>query len=253
MRQGRYSIRFATGEADLMRAQSLRWRCFLARSHGDAESAAALDCDSHDAICRHVLIEEARTGALVGCFRILPLSCGAEITRSYSAQYYNLASLQAYQGKLVELGRFCIHPDHRDPDILRLAWAMLADYVEAEGVGLLFGCSSFIGTEPEAYADAFAMLRERHLAPKRWLPRVKAPQVFRFARALRLGRPDPQKAMAAMPPLLRSYLAMGGWVSDHAVVDRQMNTLHVFTGLEVSAIPAPRRRFLRAGSLAEPT
>ncbi len=40
-----------------------------------------------------------------------------------------------------------------------------------------------------------------------------------------------------MPPLLRTYLMMGGWVSDHAVVDRQMNTLHVFTGLEIGAIP----------------
>ena len=32
-----------------------------------------------------------------------------------------------------------------------------------------------------------------------------------------------------------------------------MNTLHVFTGLEISAIPAKRRRFLRGGSLPDPT
>jgi putative hemolysin len=49
-----------------------------------------------------------------------------------------------------------------------------------------------------------------------------------------------------MPPLLRSYLAMGGWVSDHAVVDRDLGTLHVFTGLEIGAIPAARARQLRA-------
>jgi L-ornithine Nalpha-acyltransferase len=53
--------------------------------------------------------------------------------------------------------------------------------------------------------------------------------------------------MLTMPPLLRSYLAMGGWVSDHAVVDRDLNTLHVFTGLEIRAIPEARaRRLLRA-------
>jgi putative hemolysin len=52
--------------------------------------------------------------------------------------------------------------------------------------------------------------------------------------------------MLRMPPLLRTYLMMGGWVSDHAVVDRQMNTLHVFTGLEIGAIPAARKRLLRA-------
>ena len=49
-----------------------------------------------------------------------------------------------------------------------------------------------------------------------------------------------------MPPLLRSYLLMGGRVSDHAVVDHAMNTLHVFTGLEISAIPESRKKLLRA-------
>ena len=38
---------------------------------------------------------------------------------------------------------------------------------------------------------------------------------------------------------------MGGWVSDHAVVDAEMNTLHVFTGVEIGAIPAARARALR--------
>jgi len=38
---------------------------------------------------------------------------------------------------------------------------------------------------------------------------------------------------------------MGGWVSDHAVVDNDMNTLHVFTGVEIGAIPPARKRLLR--------
>ena len=54
--------------------------------------------------------------------------------------------------------------------------------------------------------------------------------------------------MLGMPPLLRSYLVMGGWVSDHAVVDNDLNTLHVFTGLEISAIPPGRARLLRAAA-----
>ena len=52
-----------------------------------------------------------------------------------------------------------------------------------------------------------------------------------------------------MPPLLRSYLTMGGWVSDHAVVDRDLNTLHVFTGLEIASIPAARAKALRASAV----
>ena len=65
--------------------------------------------------------------------------------------------------------------------------------------------------------------------------------MFRFALRLR-RKPDARRAMLTMPPLLRSYLAMGGWVSDHAVVDRDLDTLHVFTGLEIGAIPPARAR-----------
>jgi L-ornithine Nalpha-acyltransferase len=69
--------------------------------------------------------------------------------------------------------------------------------------------------------------------------------VFRFARRIDGAGPDPRRAALSMPPLLRTYLAMGGWVSDHAVVDRALNTLHVFTALEIAAIPPARARALR--------
>jgi putative hemolysin len=146
---------------------------------------------------------------------------------------------------MVEMGRFCVDPAHSNPDVLRAAWGAMTDFVEQRGVGMLFGCSSFQGVDAEAYSDAFALLRERHLAPKRWLPRVKAPKVFRFARALRLRRPDMAAATRRMPPLLRSYLALGGWVSDHAVIDNDLNTLHVFTGVEIARVPPARVRLLR--------
>lgn len=244
LRKGRYGVRLAASHDDLRAAQRLRWLCFVGRRAG-ADDPAALDADDHDAICRHVLIEDLRSGALVACFRILPLAKGAEIGRSYAARHYDLSRLARFDGPMVEVGRFCIHPAHGDPDILRLAWGALAAHVDAHGVQMLFGCSSFAGIDTALHADAFAMLRDRHLAPNRWLPRVKAPDVFRFARLLR-RRPDASAAMAAMPPLLRTYLLMGGWVSDHAVVDRQLDTLHVFTGLEIQAIPPARARLLRA-------
>lgn len=249
MRKGRWRVRPATTEDDLSAAQRLRWLCFLGPRHaGDGAEpvadAAPRDADAHDALCTHVLIEDGRSGQLVACFRLMDLSSGAEIERSYSAQHYDLGGLRDFPAPMVELGRFCVHPAHSDPDILRAAWAALADHVAATGAELLFGCSSFLGTDTARHRDAFAMLRDRHVAPRRWLPRVKAPEVFRFARLI--GRPDPRRAMAAMPPLLRTYLMMGGWVSDHAVMDRQLGTMHVFTGVEIKAIPPARARALRA-------
>jgi putative hemolysin len=244
--RSRYRARFAETADDVRAAQRLRYRAFV-EGTGAEPRLHGLEVDTYDDICRHVLIEGRRTGDLVACFRLLPLQGGGTIGTSYSAQYYELSALEAFPGRMVEMGRFCVSPGLTDPDILRVAWGALTRYVDEEDVALIFGCSSFRGTDTAAYLDAFAMLKERHLAPKRWLPKVKAADVFRFARRL-TRNPDRKRAMLTMPPLLRSYLAMGGWVSDHAVVDRDLGTLHVFTGLEIAAIPPARARLLRAAA-----
>ncbi|MEX0339776.1 MAG: GNAT family N-acetyltransferase [Arenibacterium sp.] len=235
LKRGRYHARVAGSAQEVAQAQALRGLAF-----GTPEA----DCDDFDADCIHVLIRDVDDQSLVCCFRMLVLENGGDVARSYSAQYYDLSAFVAYEAPMVELGRFCIHPDRRDPDILRIAWGTMTAFVDINGIGMLFGCSSFAGTETERYLDAFAVLKDRHLAPKRWWPRVKAPDVFRYASRLR-RKPDLKQAMLRMPPLLRTYLLMGGWVSDHAVVDRHMNTLHVFTGLEIGAIPPARKRLLR--------
>lgn len=247
LRKGRYTARLAADMNDVARAQRLRHRAFVDKA-GLAPRAGGLECDPHDDLCEHILIEDP-DGRLVCCFRLLPLTDGGQIERSYSAQFYDLQSLRAFDGPMVEMGRFCIDPDARDPDILRVAWGAMTRFVDETGVEMLFGCSSFSGTQAETYFDAFAMLSQRHLAPRRWLPRVKAPKVFRFAERLRARSPDRKLAMRRMPPLLKTYLTMGGWVSDHAVVDDQLGTMHVFTGLEIRAIPPSRARLLRASAI----
>lgn len=242
--KGRYRVRFTDEPDEIARAQRLRYLAFIAARGGCRPDGR--DVDGFDALCTHALVEEVRTGTLVCCFRLMPLKGGAEIGRSYSAQYYGLSALEGFAGPIVEMGRFCIHPDWRDPDILRVAWGAMTAFVDRQGVELLFGCASFLGTEAGAYRDAFALLSSRHLAPRKWWPGVKAPEVFRFTRRFAGRKPDLRRAILGMPPLLRTYLAMGGWVSDHAVVDRELGTMHVFTGLEIRKVPQARARLLRA-------
>jgi putative hemolysin len=234
--KGKYVARVADTSADVLAAQSLRGLCFLAGGE---------DADEFDPLCKHILIETQDTQELVCCFRILALKNGTEINRCYSAQHYDLSALQKFDGSMVEMGRFCIHPAWNDPDILRIAWGAMTGYVDDNNVEMLFGCSSFAGTDATQYSDAFALLRDRHLAPTEWMPQVKSSKIFPFVAQLK-DKPDLKLAQLGMPPLLRTYLLMGGWVSDHAVVDDHMNTLHVFTGLEIRAIPPARKRLLRA-------
>lgn len=242
MEQNRFRARFAADARDLARAQRLRHAAFVTRI---ADGPDGFDEDWHDDACRHVLVEDV-AGGLVCTFRLLSIESGSGIGRSYAARYYGLSTLERLEGRMLEIGRFCLRPGVADPDILRVAWGAIARIVAEEDVRLLFGCSSFRGTEPDRYRDAFGFLRERHLAPRRLLPRVKSPQVFRFARRRR--RCDAAQAVRTMPPLLRFYLALGAWVSDHAVIDRELDTLHVFTGVETARIPPARARFLKAAA-----
>jgi len=236
----RYRSRQGKTAADVAACLALRSALF----RGGADLS---DRDDFDDICAHMMIEENEGGRLVACFRYMIFESDAALQQSYSARHYELPAMADIGGPMVEMGRFCIDPEFRDPDVLRVAWGAMAGVVAAHGARLLFGCSSFEGTDARRYYDAFAMLRDGHIAPPRWRPRIKAPKVFEFARKLR-RRSDPKAAMRAMPPLLKIYVAMGGWVSDHAVIDRDLDTLHVFTGVEIGAIPAARRRSILAGA-----
>lgn len=240
LKRGRYVARCGDRPEDVLAAQRLRYQSFRAAFPGQE----GLDQDGFDTACTHVLVEDAESGQLVCCFRLLYLTGGSQVSRSYSAQFYDLAALGDFGGPMVEMGRFCIHPDWHDADILRIAWGAMTAFVDRAGIELLFGCSSFPGTDASRYADAFALLRDRHIAPECWRPRIKAPHVVDFAED-RTRRPDLTLARSRMPPLLRTYLLMGGWVSGHAVVDADLDTLHVFTGLEIRAVPPARARLLR--------
>lgn len=240
--KGNFRARLAEVEADVARAQRLRHRSFLARRGRSTEAQA--DVDDFDGVCQHVLVEAQASGELVCCYRVLRLPTAARINETYAAQSYDLRALAAYPGPVLEMGRFCLHPDWHDPDILRLAWGAMTRLVDAAGVRLMFGCSSFEGSDPGLHGAAFALLRA-HLGPARWMPGQKAKEIHRFCEDAAVGD-DGKTGTHGMPALLRTYMVMGGWVSDHAVIDRDLDTLHVFTAVEIDRIPPARARMLRA-------
>jgi putative hemolysin len=228
--RGIYTARLISGDDDLTEAQALRHLAFR------PGLGFGRDQDHFDALCRHVLVHD-KAGTLVACCRLQGFEDGASLSTSYAAQFYDLRLLQAFPGPKLELGRFCLHPGSHDPDILRLIWAMLTTIVDAEGVTLLFGCSSLAGADPVRHQSALAVLR-RFVAPQAIAPGPRAP--------LRVALPGGEGQIADLPPLLRTYLTMGGWVSDHAVIDLDMDTLHVLTGMETARVPDARARALRA-------
>ena len=234
---GHYRARFASSQKDILAAQTLRYQCF------NLSNKFELDVDDFDTVCQHVLIENLETERLICCYRILKFDNGENISSSYSSKFYDLKALESYTEPMIEIGRFCIDSEVNDPSVVLTAWAALAQIVDQNQTELLFGCSSFEGIEKEKYLDSFALLRDRYMAPDHWRPKIKAAQVFYYSKDL-IYKVDKKKALLNMPPLLKTYLSMGAWVSDHAVVDLNMKTLHLFTGMEISKIPKSRKNFL---------
>ncbi|WP_322892582.1 MULTISPECIES: GNAT family N-acetyltransferase [unclassified Yoonia] len=230
MQFGRYRARIGADGADMAACQALRHLCFFGKP--------GLDRDDFDPRCQHLMIEDGK-GRLIAAARMLLVPDAASLSQCYAAQYYDLARLAGQAGPSLELGRFCIAPDVQDADVVRAAWGALTQIVDDQGVQVLFGCTSFAGTDPEIYGLALAKLAAQHIGPEHLRPGVKAGEVVRLCDATGRGT-------APLPSLLRSYLAMGGWVSDHAVIDRQMNTFHVFTCVDIAAVPPARAKALRA-------
>ena len=233
----KFDLEQAFQPVHLEEAQAFRYKAFgMANETG-------LECDEYDKKFKHILIRDRQNRRVVGYFRYIFYKSGALVQNGYSAAYYDLKKIESFDRPLLEVGRVCTDPSRKDPDILRLVWAYLANCIKLKKIAFIFGCSSFEGTDQNKYTDSFAVLQLRHLGPKNLLPSIKSPAVFKFAKVLKAD-PNFKIAILKMPSLLRAYLLMGGWVSDHAVIDKKLNTLHVFTGLEVSKIPNAKRRFL---------
>lgn len=234
--------REAISDQDVQMCLDLRRRAFI-RSSGSKDTTLS-DADGFDAIYNHLLIE--RRGRVVACFRTKVFDDPQALLVSYSGRHYDLGPLSTLTGPFADIGRLAVGPGDGDPDILRMVWGMLARLVEAHHLRFLLGCTSFAGADPVQHASALSALCENHIGPAALLPCRKAGAAV----DLNLIRQPPDATR--IPPLLRSYLALGAWVSDHAVVDSHLDTLHVFTLLDIAAVPPARARVLRSIGVASP-
>nr|WP_242070013.1 GNAT family N-acetyltransferase [Tabrizicola soli] len=205
--------------------------------------ASGVEEDTQDALSAHLMVEGG--GRLLGYFRVMLFGWGAGLGQGYAARFYDLAPLSGYARPIAEMGRFCVAPGGVHPDVLRLAWGAMTRIVDEGQAGLILGCTSFRGAGWEAHRAALALLAAEFIGPQEHLPGRKAAEVVDYP-ALAGPPGERRAALAGLPPLLRTYLGMGGWVSDHAVADRELDTLHVLTCVEVDRVPPARAASLRS-------
>jgi putative hemolysin len=233
IRAGDLELRLAENEAEIEAAQRLRYRVFyqeMAAKPTPEMASNARDFDSFDPFCDHLLVIDRRLGegaaGVVGTYRLLRRSRAVDRGRFYSVDEYEIAPLVAHPGEVLELGRSCIGPEHRSRAAMQLLWRGIADYVMYHDIALMFGCASLPGIDPAAHALPLSYLYYNHLAPEQLRPHA-LPSRYVDMRLMPREAIDVKAALLALPPLIKGYLRLGGFVGDGAVVDTQFHTTDV--------------------------
>jgi putative hemolysin len=240
----RLEVRLATSAEEIAAAQALRYRVFYDEmgAKPTAEMAARRsDFDSFDEICDHLLVLDHARGsggqAVVGTYRLIRREVGEANGRFYTAGEYDITKILAKGGKFMELGRSCIDVEYRTGSTMQFMWAGIANYVWEHGIELMFGCASLPGTDPAALATQLSYLHHFHQAPAEICPRA-LPELYVD---MNLGDKDqlnPRRALASLPPLIKGYLRLGGFVGDGAVIDHQFNTTDVCVMVKTELVTA---------------
>lgn len=220
--------------ADLVAAQMLRFQVFnLELNEGLAESyVTGLDQDAFDAACDHLIVEHVPSATVVGTYR-LQTGRQAKALGYYSAQEFAFEAFEPLRGELIELGRACVHPQHRNTFVLGTLWKGIVAYAQRHQARYLIGCSSLTSQSPAVGAAAFAALREDYLVPTCYqtlpLPAYACPldQVA--------------DAPVAIPKLLRAYLSLGAKICGPPALDRQFKTIDFLTLLDLETMPVAVR------------
>ena len=234
-----YTTRLARSVEEIRAAQALRFEVFnLELNEGLEQShATRLDRDAYDIVCDHLLVEHQPTGQIVGTYRLQTGVTAASHFGYYSQQEFDFRPFEPLREQLIELGRACVHQQHRNLVVLGLLWKGIADYARERGGRYLCGCSSITSQDPAVGASAYADLCRHHLAPMEWrtrpLPAFDCP-----LNHLAEERPK-------IPKLLRAYLSMGAKICGPPALDRQFKTIDFLTMVDLQELPSlVRDRFL---------
>ncbi|MGF1630518.1 MAG: GNAT family N-acetyltransferase [Kiloniellaceae bacterium] len=230
---GNLRIRVAEDAAEIRAAQALRYRVFyesMAAKPTPEMAAAERDFDSFDDFCDHLLVFDAERGvgpdAVVGTYRVMRREGAARRGQFYTSDEYQIDSLIAYPGEILELGRSCVDPTYRSGATMQLLWRGIAEYVFYYDITIMFGCASLPGTDPEQLRMPLAYLHHHHLAPPALRP-CAVPERYVSMNLLPPERVKISEARQALPPLIKGYLRLGGFVGDGAVVDHEFGTTDV--------------------------
>lgn len=236
-------IRLADGDPAFIDAsQALRYRVFyeeMTAKPTEEMAARRRDFDDFDSVADHLLVVDRDLGtgpeSVVGTYRLVRREAAKRYGRFYTVDEYDIAPILDLPGEILELGRSCVDESYRTRHVMELLWRGIAAYVFHYDIEIMFGCASIPGTDLDALALPLSYLYHNHLAPEEKRP-VALQERYVDMNRIPADEIDRRRGLATVPPLIKGYLRLGGYVGDGAVIDPQFDTTDVCIVVETQLV-----------------
>lgn len=233
------TIEWAQHLDQVREAQRLRYQVFAQEMGARLpETLPAHDIDNFDDYCEHLLIRDAATQQVIGTYRVLTPAQAQRAGSTYSDAEFDLSRLDTLRLRMVELGRSCVHAEHRHGGVIMALWGALAEFMVRNKLDVMIGCASIPMLHQgvvsgEVAASIWHQLQQTHLADV-------AHQV-----TPRLPLPVEQWEVntAFEPPaLIKGYLRLGAKVLGAPAWDPDFNTADLPMLMKIDDMPARYRK-----------
>ena len=224
---GPYCLRLATSEHDRIAALRLRFQVFNLELNEGLDSAYVTECDADefDAVCDHLIVEHEVTGQVVGTYRLQTGSMAAVNLGYYSEREFDFRPYEGLRPEIIELGRACVHREHRSSEVLLLLWKGIVSYGLAHKARYFIGCCSLTSRDSREGSAVY-----KHLLDYKVQPELRTNPLPGFVLPLE------ESASQAPPKLLRAYLALGAKICGPPAIDREFKTIDFLTLLDMEAL-----------------
>jgi putative hemolysin len=229
--------------ADVRAAQRLRYRVFV--EEGGAQLPVSVlhhELDAFDPWCEHLLVRNRIDGEVIGTYRVLPPEKAQLQGGLYAESEFDLSPLAALRPRLVEVGRACVHPDHRNGSVILMLWHALAQFMQSRGLDTLIGCASVpMHDGGHVAASLWHRLRTTHLAP--------AAMQVRPRLALPVDELNHDLEVEA-PPLVKGYLRLGAMLLGAPAWDPDFQSADLPMMVRLDDMPVRYRRHFLSETFA---
>ncbi|MGB3067941.1 MAG: GNAT family N-acyltransferase [Ottowia sp.] len=232
-------VAWARHQDEVRQAQRLRYEVFAGEMGARLTTVVpGHDIDLFDDFCEHLLVRDEATQEVIGTYRVLTPVQAKRVGSTYSDTEFDLTRLRTLRPRMVELGRSCVHADHRHGGVIMALWGALAEFMVRNQLDTMIGCASIPMlhggvVSGDAAASIWRQVSATHMAPIEWHVRPRLP--------LPVERLDSDLDIEP-PALIRGYLRLGAKVLGPPAWDPDFNTADLPMLMRIADLPARYRK-----------